>query len=131
MRAALLLLPLLAGLALAETPKGPRPAGSTTIACPSLANYRLLMRQAKDAAGAAAVLADPKADHLGCAVTAREAVTGIGDHVALDGRAYECLSLQTTSICQWTEAGSIAVPAEKPARAAAPKPGAEPAKPRR
>lgn len=139
MRAAPILLLLLAGPALAEAPKdasrdapkGPRPAGAATIACASLANYRILMRQAKDAAGAAAVLADPRTDHLGCAMTAREAVTGIGDHVVLEGRAYDCLALQTTSVCQWTEAGSIAMPAEKPARAGPQKPAAEPARPRR
>lgn len=127
MRAAPLLLLMLAGPALAEAPKAPRPAGAPAIGCASLANYRLLMRQAQDAAGAAAVLADPKADHLGCSVPARDAVTGISDHVVLDGRAYECVSVQNTGICLWTEAGSIAVPPEKPARAAGPKPP-EPAK---
>ncbi len=119
---ALLLAPLLlAGPVLADpAPKAPRSEAPPAIACASLANYRILMRQARDAVAAAAVLADPKADHLGCARLERDGVTGRADHVVLDGRSYDCLSLRSTSICQWTASGSVALPPEKPGRAAEP-----------
>lgn len=83
---------------------------SPIIACASLANLRAVLRDAKGDAGAAVqVVTDPKSD-LGCSVLDKKAVTGISDHVALNGRAYECLGLQNTSICQWTVAGSAAPP---------------------
>ncbi len=109
MRAVLPLLLCLAGPALAGPGPAEPPAGkpAPVIGCASLANYRLLMRQAGDAAGAAALLADPKADHLGCGPISPAAVTGISDHVALDGQAYECLGLQSTGVCQWVTAGSL------------------------
>ncbi|GEP10730.1 hypothetical protein [Methylobacterium gnaphalii] len=81
------------------------------IACASLANLRMVLRGAKDDPSAAVQLVtDPKSD-LGCSVLDRKAVTGITDHVALNGRAYECLGMQNTSICQWTVAGSVVPPA--------------------
>ncbi len=117
MRAALPLLLCLAGPALAE----PAPVKKTApvIGCASLANYRLLLRQTGDAAGAAALIADPKADHLGCGAIAPEGVTGISDHVALDGQAYECLGLQSTAVCQWVTAGALSPAA--PRKGEAPK----------
>lgn len=53
------------------------------------------------------MLANEKADHLGCVTLARETVTAIADHVALNGRAYDCMTLRTTSVCHWTVAGTI------------------------
>ena len=53
-------------------------------------------------------------------------VTEIADHLTLNGKAYDCVGLQGTSICHWTVAGAVA-----PARAA-PKPdinGAAPPQP--
>lgn len=106
---------VLAMPAVAQSP--PRPADSTppaartaagppVIACASLANLRTVLRGVNDDAGAAIpVITDPKSD-LGCAVLDRNAVTGIADHVVLNGRAYDCLALQSTSVCQWTIAGS-------------------------
>jgi hypothetical protein len=109
MRAVLPILLCLTGPALAE-PAARKPA--PVIGCASLANYRLLMRRTGDAAGVAALIADPKADHLGCGAISPESVTGISDHVALDGQAYECLGLQGTAVCQWVPAGSLAVAAK-------------------
>ncbi|GEO98638.1 hypothetical protein [Methylobacterium haplocladii] len=86
------------------------------ISCASLANLRTVLRDAKDDAVAAIpVITDPKSD-LGCSLLDRRAVTGTADHVALNGRAYECLSLQGTNVCHWTVAGS----ATPPTTAAAP-----------
>ncbi|GLS45033.1 hypothetical protein [Methylobacterium brachythecii] len=130
---------LLAASALPSTAQAPsRPgdvpattgtaAAPPVIACASLANLRSVLRGAKDDAKAAIQLVtDPKSD-LGCSVLDRKAVTGIADHVALNGRAYECLGLQSTSICQWTVAGSAAPPAaaSTPTRGA----GASPAQPK-
>ncbi len=56
-------------------------------------------------AAAIPVITDPKSD-LGCSVLDRKAVTGVADFVALNGHAYECLSLQNTNVCHWTVAGS-------------------------
>lgn len=106
------LLPLLLGLLLAV----PARAAAPVIGCPSLANLRLLLKQADgDAAVAAAVLANEKADHLGCSVLARETVTAQADHVALNGRAYDCMTLRTTSVCHWTVAGAITPAGTPPA----------------
>lgn len=118
MRAVLPLLLCLAGPALAQSTAAKKPP--PVIGCASLANYRLLMRQTGDAAAAAALLADPKADHLGCGAITPESVTGISDHVALDGQAYECLGLQSTGVCQWVTAGAL-VPAAVPRKGEAPK----------
>ena len=107
MRAAIVFL-LLAKAALAQPAGKPsaKAVAAPVIGCPSLANYRLLRRQAPDEAAAAARLADPKADHLGCAAFPRDRVAALADHVALGGQAYDCLSLQGTAICHWTEGGT-------------------------
>ena len=84
------------------------------IGCPSLANYRLLMRGGGPAA--AALLADPNADHLGCAALARGRLTGIADRAALGAQSYDCASVQGTTACHWIEAGTIATPAAPPSR---------------
>ncbi|GJE18897.1 hypothetical protein [Methylobacterium marchantiae] len=126
-------LPVLAGmacslvqgqtLAQAQTAKTPAPlppatamASAPAIGCPSLANLRLLLRQSEgDAKKAAATLADPKADHLGCSLLGRDTVNAITDHAALNGNDYDCVGVTGTSICSWTIAGTV-VPAD-PARA--------------
>lgn len=91
---------------------------SPALGCASLSNLRILLREAKeDVAAAIKAAADPKSD-LGCSPVDRQAVTGIADHVALNGRAYECLSLQNTGICHWTIAGAVQPP----------KPAAEPSR---
>lgn len=90
--------------------QGPAPV----IGCPSLANYRLLRREAAGGTAAAARLADPKADHLGCAAFPRDRVAALADHVALGGEAYDCLSLQGTAVCHWTAAGTVSPPARTP-----------------
>lgn len=84
-----------------------RSAAPPVIGCPSLANYRLLMRLGGPAA--AALLADPKADHLGCAALSRGRVTGIAERVALGAQSYDCASVQGTTSCQWMEAGTVPV----------------------
>ncbi|MCJ2035316.1 hypothetical protein [Methylobacterium sp. J-068] len=90
------------------------------IGCPSLVNLRMLMRQTKaDAGGAAAILGNDQADHLGCVVLAREAVTALQEHLTLSGNAYDCLTLRNTGICHWVVAGTVDL-AEPPAK---PRPG--------
>ena len=86
-----------------------RKAAGQVIGCPSLANYRMLMRDG--GAAAAALLADPKADHLGCNTLSRAEITGLADRVSLGGRNYECASLQTTTACHWMESGAAGPPA--------------------
>jgi hypothetical protein len=98
--------------------KGPtRPA--SVIGCTSLANLRSLLRSTgDDRAAALAVATDPKSD-LGCSPVDRAAVTGLADHVVLNGRAYDCLTLKSTAVCHWTVAGAVTPPerpAGKPAR---------------
>lgn len=94
-------------------------SAAPVIACASLANLRAVLRKAKDdPAAAVPIVTDPRSD-LGCQVLDRGIVAGIADHVALNGRAYDCLTLQSTSICHWTIAGSVAPPAPKPAPEAA------------
>lgn len=92
-----------------------RKALGQVIGCPSLANYRMLLHDG--VAAAAAVLADPKADHLGCTLVTRSEITGLVDRVTLGDRSYECAGLPTTTACHWMEAGAAA----RPASAAAPK----------
>lgn len=87
-----------------------RRGGPPVIGCPSLANYRMLMQGG--AQDAAARLADPKADHLGCIVLPRGDVTGIADRVSLGGRSYDCASLRATTACHWVEAGAIDRPGQ-------------------
>lgn len=91
-----------------------RSAPTPVIGCPSLANYRLLMRRGGPAA--AALLADPTADHLGCAALPRGRLTGIADRVALGAQSYDCASVQGTTACHWMEAGTVATPATRTAR---------------
>ncbi|KQP07220.1 hypothetical protein ASF28_14575 [Methylobacterium sp. Leaf99] len=101
------------------------PATPPVIGCPSLANLRILLRQAgNDPAKAALLLSDDRADHLGCSILGREAVTALADHAALNGNAYDCVTIRTTSVCQWTVAGSV-TPAEqaRPGRRAQPDTG--------
>lgn len=98
--------------------KGPaRPA--SVIGCTSLANLRSLLRNTgEDRAAALAAATDPKSD-LGCSPVDRAAVMGLADHVALNGRAYDCLILKGTAVCHWTVAGAVTPPerpAAKPAR---------------
>ena len=90
------------------------PVAAPVIACPSLANYRLLRREAPDEAAALARLSDAKADHLGCTAYPRDRVAALADHVALGGAPYDCLTLQGTAVCQWTTAGAVDLPAAKP-----------------
>ncbi|WP_457108075.1 hypothetical protein [Methylobacterium sp. P5_C11] len=84
-----------------------RRAAPPVIGCPSLANYRMLMRDG--AAAAAAHLADPKADHLGCTALARAEITGLVDKVTLGGQNYDCIGVRGTTACHWVEAGTIPV----------------------
>ena len=89
-----------------------RPASA--VGCTSLANLRSLLRSAgEDRAAALAIATDPKSD-LGCSPVDRAAVTGLADHVALNGRAYDCLTLKGTAVCHWTVAGAV-TPPERPA----------------
>lgn len=91
-----------------------RSAPAPVIGCPSLANYRLLMRHGGPAA--AALLADPKADHLGCAALPRGRLTGVADRAALGAQSYDCASVQGTNACHWMEAGTVATPVARTAR---------------
>jgi hypothetical protein len=84
------------------------PSQPPVIGCASLVNLRLLMRQTKtDAVAAAALLGNDQADHLGCVVLARDAVTALREHLTLNGNVYDCLSLKTTTVCHWVVAGSV------------------------
>ncbi|WP_132256497.1 hypothetical protein [Methylobacterium segetis] len=108
-------------------PAPPSNAAAPFVGCPSLANLRLLLRSNRgELPAVAAILADERADHLGCALVGRDRVQALADHVELGGTAYDCLSLQGTGICHWTLAGLVT-----PAAGAAPraKPAAE--RPRR
>ncbi|MCJ2138550.1 hypothetical protein [Methylobacterium sp. E-066] len=84
---------------------GPDRKGSgRVIGCPSLANYRMLLHDG--AAAAAALLADPKADHLGCTLLSRAEITGIVDRVTLGGESYACAGVPGTTVCHWMEPGA-------------------------
>lgn len=123
---AVLFLALSALSAAAQAPSRPADANPSAtgaaaappvISCASLANLRTVLRDAKDDVLAAIpVITDPKSD-LGCSVLDRKIVTGVTDTVALNGRAYECLSLQGTAVCHWTLAGSAAPLVARPAPA--------------
>lgn len=91
-----------------------RRGGPPVIGCPSLANYRMLMQGGAQAA--AAQIADPKADHLGCIVLPRADITGIADRVTLGGQSYDCASLRATTACHWVEAGTVDRPGPQPKR---------------
>ncbi|MCJ2078415.1 hypothetical protein FV232_12815 [Methylobacterium sp. WL30] len=86
------------------------PVSAPVIACPSLANYRLLRREAPDEAAALARLGDARADHLGCTAFPRDRIAALAEHVALGGAQYDCLALQGTAICQWTATGTVDLP---------------------
>ncbi|MBX9932658.1 MAG: hypothetical protein K2Y56_14135 [Methylobacterium sp.] len=89
---------------------------STAVACPSLSNLRILVsRINEDSAAAAVILADTKADHLGCILIDRDKVAAVTDRVALNGRDYECLALQGTTICHWVVSGSLPLSTAKQA----------------
>ncbi len=84
------------------------PTPNPIIGCPSLANLRMLLRQTKsDMPAAAALLGSSGTDHLGCTVLAREAVTALQEHLTLNGNAYDCLTLRSTSVCHWVVAGAV------------------------
>jgi len=84
--------------------RSPAPA-APVIACPSVANYRMLLHDGP--AAAAATLADPKADHLGCAALPRKTIGAVVDRVTLGGRSYECAAVKDTTVCHWVEAGLL------------------------
>ncbi len=112
---------------LAAAPASAAPNRGPPAACPSLANLRILMQRASDdAAAAGAILADAKADHLGCILLDRDRVQSVADRVAFGSHAYECHAIQGTSVCHWTIAGAVV-----PVVPATPKPGAPVEKPRR
>ena len=117
---AILVLPACACAAAAQTAPAPgtpaRGAVPPVVACASLANLRALLAGAKgDVAAALRVAGDPKSD-LGCGPVDRAAVTGLVDHLALNGRAYDCLGFKGTRTCHWTEAGLITEAGPAPAR---------------
>lgn len=89
--------------ALAE--KVQRAPAAPVIACPSVANYRMLLHDGT--AAAAATLADPKADHLGCASLPRNRIGSVVDKVTLGGRSYDCAAVKDTTVCHWVEAGTL------------------------
>ncbi|MCJ2011719.1 hypothetical protein [Methylobacterium sp. J-076] len=82
-----------------------RAPAAPVIACPSVANYRMLMQGGL--AAAAATLADPKADHLGCAALPRGRIGPVVDRVTLAGRSYDCAAVKDTTACHWVEAGTL------------------------
>lgn len=89
----------------APADKAARTPSPSVIACPSVANYRMLMQAG--AAAAAATLADPKADHLGCAALPRNRIGAVVDRVTLAGRSYDCAAVKDTTVCHWVEAGTL------------------------
>lgn len=89
----------------AQAEKAARAPAAPVIACPSVANYRMLMQAGP--AAAAATLADPKADHLGCASLPRNRIGAVVDKVTLAGRTYDCVAVKDTTTCHWVEAGML------------------------
>lgn len=85
--------------------RAPAVPAAPVIACPSVANYRMLMHAGT--AAAAATLADPKADHLGCAALPRNRIGAVVDRVTLAGRSYDCAAVKDTTVCHWVEAGTL------------------------
>lgn len=116
-------------IVLASAPASAAPArGLAVAACPSLANLRILMQRASDdPASAGAILADTKADHLGCVLLDRDRVQSVADRVAFGSRSYECHAIQGTTVCHWTIAGAVVPAAVPPAT----KSGAPADRPRR
>ena len=89
----------------AQAEKAAKAPAAPVIACPSVANYRMLMQGGP--AAAAATLNDPKADHLGCAALPRNRIGSVVDHVTLAGRAYDCAAVKDTTVCHWMDAGAL------------------------
>lgn len=82
------------------------------LACGSLANLRILMAETGgDQTAIKARLADPKADHLGCARFGPDRIEGNAERVVIGGTAYDCLRVKESSLCRWALSG---VPAEAP-----------------
>lgn len=105
-------LPLLCAVLLlsSNAPVPAQAAPNSVIGCPSLANLRILMRRANaDATAAAAIVTNDQADHLGCVVLARDSVLALQEHLSLNGKAYDCVSLKNTGICHWVLAGAISL----------------------
>lgn len=106
----------------AQKPKAPTPTPTPArpekvlpekvLACGALSNLRILIAETGgDAAAIKARLADPKADHLGCARIGRDRVEGNAERVVIGGTAYDCLKIKESSLCRWALSG---VPAEAP-----------------
>lgn len=112
---ALLAGPVSSGPASAQKPKAApaKPAlPAKVLTCGSLANLRILLAEtAGDPAAIKARLADPKADHLGCAQVGRDRIEGNAERVVIGGTAYDCLAVKETRLCRWALSG---VPAEAP-----------------
>ena len=89
----------------AQAEKAAKAPAAPVIACPSVANYRMLMQGGPSAA--AATLNDPKADHLGCAALPRNRIGSVVDRVTLAGHAYDCAAVKDTTVCHWMEAGAL------------------------
>ncbi len=89
----------------AQAEKAAKAPAAPVIACPSVANYRMLMQSGPSAA--AATLNDPKADHLGCAALPRNRIGSVVDRVTLAGHAYDCAAVKDTTVCHWMEAGAL------------------------
>ncbi len=89
----------------AQAEKAAKAPAAPVIACPSVANYRMLMQSGP--AAAAATLNDPKADHLGCAALPRNRIGSVVDRVTLAGRAYDCAAVKDTTVCHWMDAGAL------------------------
>lgn len=102
----------------AQKPKAPaRPVPERSLpekllTCGALSNLRILMAETGgDPSAIKARLADPKADHLGCARIGRDRVEGNAERVVIGGTAYDCLKVKDSSLCRWALSG---VPAEAP-----------------
>ncbi|MFC6791651.1 hypothetical protein ACFQE0_19805 [Methylobacterium komagatae] len=89
----------------AQAEKAAKAPAAPVVACPSVANYRMLMQGGPSAA--VATLNDPKADHLGCAALPRNRIGSVVDRVTLAGRAYDCAAVKDTTVCHWMEAGAL------------------------
>ncbi|GJD51829.1 hypothetical protein OPKNFCMD_4588 [Methylobacterium crusticola] len=85
-----------------QTGAGSAKAAGRIVTCGALANLRILLTETGGDPGAvAARLADPKADHLGCARTDRDKVEGPAEHAVVGGTAYDCLKVRESSLCRW------------------------------
>ncbi|MGY2050084.1 hypothetical protein [Methylobacterium sp. JK268] len=92
------------GAAAERAKPAPKPA-PPVVACLSLANLRILLRETNgDPAAVAGRFADPKSDHLNCAMTPADRVEGVADRVTIGGTPYQCLRIKDSSVCRWAEA---------------------------